>query len=163
MAAGPWAVLGACFGAGGQDGLHALLNVTAIVLVGPIMEEVMKAAAAGWAVETRPYWFTSAPAVIICCAAAGLSFSLIENLLYLNVYIADPEPWIAWWRWTVCTALHTGCSTIAGLGLARVWRRTITTGTRPDLSAGTPWLIAAIVLHGLYNALAVALELVHAH
>lgn len=163
-AAGPWAIVGAFCGAmtgesaGGVLSSRSFLNVLAVIVFGPVMEEVMKIAAATWVVERRPYLFSTASQVAIGCLAGGLAFAAVENVIYLNVYIDQPTPEIWQWRWTVCVMLHCGCSLIAGLGLMRVWRTTMATRLRPDLNLGTRYLVTAIVVHGMYNALAMGLE-----
>ena len=63
------------------------------------------------------------------------------------------------WRWTACVALHTVCSFIAGLGAARVWRHVWRDHAPPRLSLALPFVTAAAVTHGLYNATALVLEL----
>lgn len=161
-AAGPWAIVGTFCGAMTGDGTgpngRNLVNVMAVIVFGPVMEEVMKVAAATWVVERRPYLLSRASQVAIGCLAGGLVFAAVENVLYLNVYIDQPTHEIRQWRWTVCVVLHCGCSLIAGLGLMRVWRATMATRKRPDLNLGTAYLIVAIVAHGTYNALAMGLE-----
>ena len=52
-----------------------------------------------------------------------------------------------------------GCSFVAGLGLMRIWSQPIEQHTRPQLSAGAPLMVAAIVIHGAYNAFALLLEI----
>ncbi len=154
LAAGPWAVLGTFWGAG-----QSLVSVLALTLLGPMVEEVMKISAATYVVERRPYLFRSRTQVLVCGLAAGLAFAAIENILYLGVYIDRPSASLVAWRWTVCVALHAGCTMIASLGLARIWKRTEKTGERPDLSIGFPYLVAAVVVHGSYNGLALLMSL----
>ena len=91
--------------------------------------------------------------------AGGLIFAAVENVMYLNYLIPKPSADIIQWRWTVCTALHMGCSLVAGFGLIRIWRRTMANQTRPQLALGSPLFCTAIVLHGLYNGLAKLLHL----
>ena len=153
VAAGPLAILGAVM-SGGQT----LIGVLIIVVFAPVVEEVMKVAAATWTIERRPFWFSSSAQVLICCLCGGLVFAVIENVIYLRFYIPDPTPHIVAWRWTVCVALHAGCSSIAGLGLARIWRRTMKEKARPELGAGFSYLLTAILVHASYNALAVLFE-----
>lgn len=154
MSAGPLGVIGAFWGSG-----ESSFSVVAIVVIGPVIEEVSKVMAATYVVEKRPYLFARAGQILLCCAAGGLAFAVIENILYLYVYYPRHEPWLWAWRWTVCTALHTGCSLITGLGLARVWSGAMAGGVAPDLSRGTRFLVGAIVLHGVYNALAVMMAM----
>jgi iron-sulfur cluster assembly accessory protein len=87
--------------------------------------------------------------------ASGLWFAVIENGLYLNVYIQDPSLEIIIWRWTVCVLLHVGCTLVSGVGLSRVWEHTMSTRTRPKMSLAANWLIGAVVCHALYNSSAV--------
>lgn len=154
LAAGPWSIVGTFitgFGSGA-------ISIIAITLVGPLTEEVMKTAAALWVVEKRPFLFTSRLQIMCCVMAAGLCFAVIENLLYLNVYISDPSRELVIWRWTVCVALHVGCTSISGLGLARIWKTTTNNLTPPQLSLGAPFLIAAVIIHSSYNTFAVILQ-----
>ena len=154
LASGPWAIIGAFYGSG-----HSLAGILAIVLFGPVVEEVMKTAAAMCVVERRPYFFTWPSQIIVSVVAGAFVFAAIENLLYLNVYIPDPGPAQVWWRWTVCVALHAGCTGIAGMGVVRVWRDVWARRARPRLALAFPYLVTAIVIHGSYNAFVLAFEL----
>jgi RsiW-degrading membrane proteinase PrsW (M82 family) len=115
----------------------------------------MKAAAILWIVEKRPYLFRSKTQILTAAMASGLWFAVIENFLYLNVYIANPSPAIIAWRWSVCVLLHVGCTFLVGLGLSRVWEHTMTARTRPQLSIASKFLMAAVICHAAYNTLAV--------
>ncbi len=156
LAAGPWAVIGAFFSAFQGESMVAFVS---LVLFGPMAEEIMKASMALYFVEKRPYLFRSAWQISICLAASGLAFAVIENFLYLHVYIDDPSPELVYWRWTVCVGLHMGCSVIAGLGVIRMWRYTWTNHLKAPVALAASWLAAAVVLHGLYNGLATAFEM----
>jgi len=105
VSGGPWAVLGAIF-----SGTGGLLGV---VVFGPVTEEVMKVAVIATLMEVKPYLVRSELAIRMAAVASGFGFAFIENLLYLNVYIANPSPDIIAWRWIVCTALHVGCTSLA--------------------------------------------------
>jgi hypothetical protein len=154
LVAGPWAVLGALASA-----LEWSLGWLSIAVLGPTVEEVMKLAAAAYIVERRPYIFRSPAQILLCAGLAGLVFAAIENVMYLHVYIDQPSAALAAWRWSVCVALHVGCSLIAGVGLARVWQRVWTTRRPADLGVGTGWLIAAIIIHGAYNTMVTILPI----
>ena len=149
LIAGPMGVLGALSG-----GRESWLGVLTAVLFAPLLEEIMKVIGALWVVQRRPYWFRSRTQIILCALGGGFGFAVIENLLYLNVYVTDPSPEFVRWRWTVCVAMHTGFSLIIGLGLAQIWQRTIQTRTPPDLGRGSVYFIIAIALHASYNAFA---------
>lgn len=158
LASGPFAILGTMLtmSTGGTAGIGILM----IVLVGPMIEEMLKVGATLIALERKPYLFLSAWQILIAGMAGGLCFAVVENLLYIHVYIEDPSDAIIFWRWTVCTFMHVGCSTIASLGLIRMYRRARANATPPEVRLAYPPLIAAIALHGVYNAGAVLLEFV---
>lgn len=157
LAAGPWAVLGALVQSGTVDvrfhfgGIPLLIGVAVLA---PVVEEVMKVAAALYVVERLPYFFKSAWQIALCALSGGLVFGVLENLIYLNVYIPNPGPFLVQWRWIVCTSLHVVCTGLAGLGLVRVWRDHRATLRPPNISLAFPFLAAAMVLHGLYNLFA---------
>lgn len=138
---------------------NSLYGIILVVLIGPLTEEMVKIAIAMWVVEKRPFLFKSALQIAICAISGGLVFAAIENLFYLGTDVVNWDEGLTRWRWTVCVALHTGCSFIAGLGLIRVWQSTMQTFARPNLQLGYPFITAAIICHGCYNAFAVALSL----
>jgi hypothetical protein len=153
LVAGPAAILATLWG-GAQSGVAWV----AIVIFGPTMEEVMKIALPLWLVERRPWLFRSFSQILICGMMAGLAFAAVENVIYLNIYVPDPTPALVQWRWTVCVALHTTCSTLAAVGVARIWSRMRQYQRRPQMTDGTGWLVAAVVVHGLYNATAILID-----
>ncbi len=154
IAAGPLAVAGTCggwmFGARGT-----LFGLVAVTIVGPVMEEMMKVALPLWIVEKRPFLYRSRRQIAVSVLMSGLAFAAIENVMYLYVYFPEHRATLAPWRWTVCVALHMGCSLVAGLGLMRIWSRSMSRRERPQLAHGAPMLMAAAVIHGGYNAFAV--------
>jgi len=154
IAAGPWALFGAFLG-GGQT----VFGVAMITVFGPVMEETMKVAAALWIVEKKPFLFRSRLQIAVCVLAGALVFAAVENVLYLNVYVKEPSELLIRWRWTICVALHMGCSFIAALGLMRIWRSTVENRTRPQLTSGAIYLVTAIVIHGAYNGFAVLMSM----
>ncbi len=156
LVAGPLAVPGAMMQSVGGSGLLLL------VLIGPTAEEVLKVALPAWIVERRPWLYRSPAQILLCAVAAGVAFGVVENLIYLNVYIDKPTPQIVWWRWTVCLLLHASCSLIAGWGVVRTWREFQARQSLPQIALAAPALTTAIVVHGLYNATALILETTHA-
>lgn len=154
LMAGPIAVLTA-FAKGAAIGESQLVMLT---VFGPLIEEIGKVAILLWVIEKRPFFYYSRQQIGLCALAAGFCFSVIENLLYLNIYIPNPTPEIIFWRWTVCVGLHCGCSTIAGIGLQNVWTDTMHHRKRPQLLTAAPYILTAIVIHGVYNGAMVLLE-----
>lgn len=157
LAGGPLAVLAALFKSG-QTGVAGLSTLVLAVVFGPAAEEALKIALAWCVVEVKPYLFRRPGQIRLSTAGAALLFAVIENLIYLNIYVPNPDLALVVWRWTVCVALHTGCTLLASNGLIRVWHRTITELRPPQLSDGLPELAWAIVIHGFYNLVAIFFE-----
>jgi hypothetical protein len=154
--AGPFAVFGAFFKAVvGEQGWGYI----AVVVIGPVIEEMLKVVCAIWLVERKPWLLPGMGAIILIGATAGLSFAAIENWVYLNVYFPDHGPDLVQWRWTAGVALHVGCSIIAAWGVAKMWRAVIITRRPADLSIAFGWIVTAILIHGVYNAVAVIIEI----
>jgi hypothetical protein len=133
-------------------------QLVAVTIVGPTVEEIMKIALPLWLVEKRPWLYRNAGQILICAMASGLMFAAVENVLYLKVYINNPPAGLIQWRWTICVLLHSGCSTVAGIGAWKIWSRFQKERRAPVLADGAPWIVAAIVLHGLYNGTVTLLE-----
>jgi RsiW-degrading membrane proteinase PrsW (M82 family) len=156
LLAGPFAVLGALTTTG--DSAFALLRLT---VFGPLAEEMLKVGLPLLVVERRPYWFSSSAQILFAALGGSLAFAAIENLLYLNAYVASPSDLLVAWRWSICVALHVGCSLLAGLGLTRMWRLLWRERRRPAFGVAAPWLVAAVVVHGTYNFGALLLAYSH--
>lgn len=154
LSAGPFAIVGAFWGAG-----QSVFSIVMLTVFGPMVEELMKVGSATVVVEKWPFVFRSGGQIMLCALCGGLAFAAIENLLYLQVYVPNPSPRLVLWRWTVCVALHVFCSTIAGLGVRRVWLDCMSRQARPRMSLATPPLIAAVIIHGVYNSAALVMEL----
>ena len=151
LAAGPWGIVGALISQA-FDGSFGFSGIMGAVLLAPVTEEITKVAAALWVVEKRPFWFGSPMQIMLCAAAGGLAFAMIENLMYLGFYAPGQGPAYVAWRLVVCTSLHLVCSTIAGVGLVKIWQNSLTSRRRPELADGMPLFATAMVVHGLYNA-----------
>ncbi len=136
-------------------GMHPLgLLSNSFVMVcffGPAIEEVMKISLVAWIIEQSPYRFQKVEQIQFATIGAALLFAIIENLLYIYVYIKNPGPEIILWRWLVCTSLHVGCTTIATRGLVKVWRRSVDELRRPEITQWIKPLTAAIFIHSAYN------------
>jgi RsiW-degrading membrane proteinase PrsW (M82 family) len=153
---GPLAVLTAFLAAGE----HPALAILTVVVVAPLIEEIGKNLVAIWVCERSPWRLPGRTGIVLAAAGSGLGFAVIENLLYLHVYIADPSPALVRWRWSVCVALHVGCAVVAALGVARAWDEARRTGRRGRIETMAPLIIAAAAIHGTYNLIAIILEAV---
>ena len=149
LVGGPLAVLSVLWTR--APGVGAIL----LVVSGPLIEELGKILFPLMVVERRPYLVRRSGHLPLCALASGLVFAVIENLLYLHVYLPDPSPLVVVWRWTVCVALHSGCSLLAGIGVMRIHAETMRTREPPRLETGAAWIVAAVLVHGIYNLLAI--------
>ncbi|MBL4697242.1 MAG: PrsW family intramembrane metalloprotease [Phycisphaerales bacterium] len=151
--AGLLAVVGSLISNATAFGLEGYIQFFAIVVFAPVVEEVMKTALLLWGVEQKPYLFRSTKQLMIIGACSGFVFAAVENVLYLTVYIEDPTRFIILWRWTVCVGLHTLTTTIATVGLVKIWQRVMRTGQFARAEIGARYLAIAMIVHGLYNAI----------
>lgn len=157
LVAGPAGILGAFLAVTATWGSVAV-SVFAVVLVGPAVEEFVKAGSGLYLAEQRPWLVPYAWTLVVIVVAGGLGFAVIENWIYLNFYIEDPSDAIVRWRWVFGPLVHGSASFLAGFGIARMWRRTHAEGVAPELNISYPWFVAAVVLHGGYNLMAVILD-----
>jgi hypothetical protein len=148
----------AVFGTFAAQSMYAGM-LTGVTVIGPTTEEIMKIALVLWLVEKRPWLFRDGGQILLCALASGLAFAAVENVIYLNIYVPGPSPGLVAWRWTICVLLHAGCSTIAGFGAHRIWREFQRNHRAPILANGASWIVAAIVIHGLYNGTVTLMEL----
>jgi hypothetical protein len=146
LAAGPLGIIGAFWGAG-----QTMFSILAIVLFGPMIEEITKIMLPLFIVEKKPYLYFSSIQILVCTVCGGTFFAVIENLVYIHIYIDQPSVEIIVWRWTVCTAMHMVCSCIAGLGLIKIWHQVIHTLKRPKIETAYPYMLTAMCIHGIYN------------
>lgn len=148
----PIALVGALFGV-----LAAIYEQTfgghslALFVAGPVIEECVKPMGVIWLLEYRPRWLSASWQVVALAALSGLVFATIENLVYIHIYVPDGTPFFQAFRWIVCTALHVGCCTVFGLGLARNWRLILARGGGFQIDSAFAWFVAAAVIHGAYN------------
>lgn len=164
LCGGPFAIL-ATLATALTEGSTGSFIYTAVI--GPALEEIMKIGVALMFLESRPWLFRSGTQLVIAAAAGGLLFAVVENLVYIYVYFPEGSENFRIWRWTVCTALHTGTSTIAGLGLLRMWRKSTAPSRaedgfeyqRPDVLDAYPCILTAVIIHGLYNGSAMLLAI----
>jgi RsiW-degrading membrane proteinase PrsW (M82 family) len=151
---GPFAIAGAMF----ENSTSGAAAVLLVVAVGPLIEEIVKGAGALYLAEERPWLVPAAWTLPLITLLSGLVFASIENWWYLSVLVDDPSQSLIRWRWTFGPLVHGTGSLLVGLGAARMWRHSTLTGRRPAFDLAQPLIIAAAVLHGAYNGLAMLLS-----
>ncbi len=156
LVAGPFAVLSALFfNSTTASGFGGLLLV---VVIGPVIEEIVKGAAAIHLVERRPHLVAGPWELVLIGLVSGLVFAALENVWYLVILIDDPSAQLVRWRWTFGPLVHGTGSVLVGLGAARAWRAAAATRSWPDFALVRPWIVAAAIVHGLANAVAFVLS-----
>jgi len=164
LCGGPFAILGAFVSSFGQGNAAGLLMV---ILVAPPLEEMLKIGATLIVLENKPFLFQNRVQVVVAAIAGAMLFAVVENLLYIYVYYPEGNEAFRLWRWSVCTALHVGCTTVAAMGLLHMWHHAshrVKTGPleefqRPRPVHAYPYIMLAAILHATYNALATVMEI----
>lgn len=152
LAAGPFGVFGAFWSVlGGASGLGYL----AVTVTGPVVEEMTKVALILWIAERRPWLLSGAAATVLVGLLSGATFGAIENVIYLKVYFPDEATELAPWRWFGTMPMHAVASAIAAGGVARAWSEAMRERRPLRIATAFPWIVAAMVLHGAFNAAAI--------
>jgi hypothetical protein len=143
------------FGAFLTEISHA--SLLSAYLAAPIIEEALKPSGlylmlAKWPRVLRNQLYTAGLA-----ALGGIAFAIIENLVYLNIYIKAPSPQIILFRYTACVGIHSVCSFIFGLGINQKLMASIR-GETAFLSCGKRFFFAAMGLHSLFNITVTVLQ-----
>jgi len=123
------------------------------VVIAPLVEEWTK----GWGVMTVRNKMREPEDGFIYGAAAGLGFAAMENIFYNSSALLsgfDVFLTTALSRAIASTLLHASASAVLGYGIARKYLY----GARGRKVGYLPYYLAAVVLHGLFNAFAVAGE-----
>lgn len=132
------------------------------IIVAPWVEELVKPLGVYFLVWKWDRVFTSRLYNASLGALAGLTFGVLENLLYVYVAHPDMAPEVVDFRWRYCTALHVVCSTIFGSGITpQALRESLGGGNVPRLSLYLPAAVA-IAIHALWNLAAMVFGVISA-
>lgn len=120
------------------------------------LEEMLKVTGILWTVYNRPRWVNRVVLGLWYGILAGLAFATVENLIYGHVYLADlaiEDPLryseVMRWRWTICSAVHAGCSGLLGSFIGK--SAAVEESERSELII-KGWVLA-FVIHLTYNLL----------
>ena len=116
----------------------------------PIVEEVLKPSGIYLLVIKWPGSIRSRFGTALFGALAGLTFGLIESLIYVTIYFSNPTQEDVIIRFTVPVAMHILASSIFALGITRELPRSLTGGGSIQVS-NWGFFLVAIVLHSSYN------------
>lgn len=130
-------------------------QIVALTVFGPFTEETLKQSGMFFQLEKLPGSVRHEWQFFVAGALGGLVFAALENLIYQFVYLRNLPPdklaAVMAFRWSVCVAVHVGCTMISALGLRRVWRDGMEAGEPCQIAKAFPWFMAAMAVHGGYN------------
>ncbi len=153
------ALVGGVFGIAGAfvEELRAGFSPLIPVLGAPIIEEVLKPSGLYVVIARWPSLFDRQIYIALLAALAGLTFGLIESAVYATIYVSHPSHAYLLFRFTVPVLIHLTASFIAGWGVRpELWRWANYGGSFPKTSRNA--FLAAMTLHAMYNAAAIALS-----
>jgi len=146
-------ILGAPFALGCALFTVEYFGLMHFVLVAPIASEVLKIAIASIVVERRSHLIRRESQLYVMILGTAAVFAVVQNLIYLLLYFSSPPPPIELiaYRWLIGPLAHIISAAIAAHGITLVWKQAKEQKREPRLTRAYPWVIAAIVVHGLYN------------
>ena len=151
MAGGVLGIIGAFFQESQQGVPSAFL---APFFAAPIIEEAVKPVGVYILLAKAPHLLRSRLYTAFLSALGGLSFAVIENLVYLNIYFPEHTQSMVVARFVLALPMHMLGSFIVGFGINQRLAASVK-GEVPLLSGNWKFFIAAMVMHGLYNISAV--------
>ena len=116
----------------------------------PIIEEVLKPAGVYLLLVRWPYVLRSQLYTAGLAALAGLSFGIIESVVFVTLYHPDHTSRFVVYRFTAPLVIHTLASFIVGFGINQRLLASIR-GEIPLLEGSRRFFISAILLHALFN------------
>lgn len=130
--------------------LRASFNVIGLVAAAPIIEEAVKPAAIYYLQARHPHLLRNQFMTACLSGLSGLSFGLLESLVYIYVYVDDPSPSFIIIRLALTPLLHAFFSFIVGWGINQ---RLIDSanGKVPFLDGSKRYYVTAMALHATYN------------
>jgi len=122
----------------------------------PIIEELVKPSGVYLLLARWPRLLRGQLHTALLAAAAGLSFGLVEALVYVKVYVPDAPAWFVTYRFTLPLILHATASFIVGLGINRGLLDWARRGS-PLPKATRNFYLAGIGLHAAFNTIGTVL------
>lgn len=137
------------------NGCASWIELFMLVFLGPFTEETLKQSGAIFQLEKMRCSLRYRWQFFLSGALGGAVFSVLENLIYRYVYLADSPPEklaaVMAFRWTLCTLLHILTTLVSSMGLCKIWQDSLKKERPCRLADAFPWFAAATFIHGLYN------------
>lgn len=125
-----------------------------VFVAGPMIEEIMKPAGLYILLGRRPEVLDNRIYTAFLAALGGLSFAVVENILYLQFYFPEHSQTLVVFRYSVSLTVHMVSSFILGFGINRRLLASVR-GEVPLLQGNKKFFATAIILHSLFNVMAV--------
>jgi RsiW-degrading membrane proteinase PrsW (M82 family) len=129
------------------------------IIGAPVIEEVAKPVGVYLLLARWPRLLHGQLHIAFLAAVAGLSFALIESLVYITIYVPDHSSGFVLFRFTVTPAIHMLASFTVGLGINRGLLDWASRGTQPPRSSLVFYAIG-MCIHAAYNTTVVVLYVV---
>ena len=123
----------------------------------PMIEEVMKPAGVYLLLVRWPKVLTSRIYTALLAAVGGLSFAVIENIIYLQLYFPQHTQTLMVFRYSACLTMHVVCSFILGFGINQKLLASVR-GEIPLLKGNKRFFFVPMIIHSLFNIMAFLIE-----
>ena len=120
----------------------------------PMIEEVMKPSGVYLLLVRWPKVLTSRIYTALLAAVGGLSFAVIENIIYLQLYFPQHTQTLMVFRYSACLTMHVVCSFILGFGINQKLLASAR-GEIPLLKGNKKFFFIPMIIHSLFNIMAV--------
>lgn len=124
----------------------------------PIIEELVKPSGVYLLLARWPRLLRGRLHTALLSAVGGLSFGVVEAVVYVTLYVRDPPDWFVTYRFTLPLVLHATASFIVGLGINRGLLDWAGKGS-PLPKATRNFYLAGIGLHAAFNTTVMALAI----
>ena len=128
-----------------------------VFVAAPMIEEVMKPSGVYILLVKWPQVLTSRIYTAFLATLGGLSFAVVENIIYLQVYFPEHTQNLVVFRYSACLSMHTVCSFILGFGINQKLLASVR-GEIPLLSGNKKFFFIPMIIHSLFNIMAVLVE-----
>lgn len=132
-------------------------SLLAVFVAVPMIEEVMKPCGVYLLLVRWPEVLTSRIFTALLAAVGGLSFAVVENIIYLQVYFPEHTQTLVMFRYSACLTMHVVCSFILGFGINQKLLASVR-GEVPLLKGNKKFFFIPMIIHSLFNIAAVLVE-----
>ena len=138
--------------------IQELSQVSPLVafVAAPMIEEVMKPAGVYLLLVWWPKVLTCRIYTALLAALGGLSFAVIENVIYLQLYFPEHTQTLVIFRYSACLTMHVVCSFILGFGINQKLLASVR-GEVPLLKGNKKFFFIPMIIHSLFNIMAALL------